>query len=77
MLPFSTKHSSYNDSIENELDSEVSGKDSKFERLKGTGDIQGLCRFIIATGDMLNSADQARNVSENATEARRKKRMQV
>lgn len=79
MLPFSaesskdnsTKHST--ESIEDDVDSLLSGKNSELYRLDSLGDIQGIGRFANAVGKTLDSV-KTKATSEAAPDSMKKKR---
>ena len=77
VLPFSITHGSGFDSVEAALEPYIIGKDSKLAKLRGTGNVQGLSRFMIATGDVLNSASKKAELFPKVKEELKKKRIKV
>ena len=77
VFPFSIKHGSGFDSVEAALEPYIIGKNSKLAKLRGTGDMQGLGRFLIATGYVLNSAGKKTDLDTKSVENRKKKRIKV
>lgn len=78
MLPFSESKTSTTKSIEIELEPYIIGKGSKLAKFRASGDIQALGRFVLATGDVLNSVGKISERPENdVQEVTMKKRKQV
>lgn len=77
MVPFTAKYSSTVKSTEDALEQYIYGKNSRFSKLKDSGNIQCLGRFLVATGDVLNTAGREIETSKKVKLDREKKRRKV